>query len=58
MNLKKYMPSKKKEIVTNLKDDPNKNPYNEMKWLEIMQESLTAFTKSLWQKLVKMHKKI
>ena len=35
----------KKEIVANLEDDPKKNPFNEMKWLEIMQESLTAFYK-------------
>ena len=41
----KIYAKQKKEIVANLKDDPNKNPFDEMKWLEVMEESLTAFYK-------------
>ena len=41
----KIYAKQKKEIVANLKDDPTKNPFNEMKWLEVMEESLTAFYK-------------
>ena len=35
----------KKEIVKNLKKDPKKNPFDEMKWIEVMQESLISFYK-------------
>lgn len=41
----KIYAKQKKEIVANLKDDPTKNPFNEMKWIEVMEESLTAFYK-------------
>lgn len=41
----KIYAKQKKEIVANLEDDPKKNPFDEMKWIEVMQESLTSFYK-------------
>jgi len=41
----KIYSKQKKEIVSNLKKDPKKNPFDEMKWIEVMQESLISFYK-------------